>query len=65
MSLTFNQPSEFFQNKVVYQLCHVSLVRSVQPRQDTDAMIDGSIATWCFPNKIGVAVSGLSVDIIY
>ena len=62
---TSNQPSEFFQNEVIHQLRHLPPVGSVQPRQDTDAMIDGSITKWFFNNKTGFVGGGFSVGTIY
>jgi hypothetical protein len=62
---TSNEPSEFFQNKVIHQLRHLPQVGSVQPRQDTDAMIDGSITRWFFSNKTGFVGGGFSVGTIY
>jgi len=62
---TSNQPSEFFQNEVIHQLRHLPPAGSVQPRQDTDAMIDGSITKWFFNKKIGFVGGGFSVGTIY
>lgn len=62
---TSNQPTEFFQNKVIHQLRHLPQVGRVQPRQDTDAMIDGSITRWFFNNKTGFVGGGFSVGTIY
>ena len=62
---TSNQPSEFFQNKVIHHLRHLPPVGSVQPRQDTDAIIDGSITRWFFPNKTGFIGGGFTVGTIY
>ena len=46
ISPTSNDPSEFFQNKVVHQLRHLPPVPSSQPRRDTDVMVDGSVTKW-------------------
>ena len=46
ISPTSNEPSEFFQNKVVHQLRHLPPVPSFQPRRDTDVMVDGSVTKW-------------------
>lgn len=46
ISPTANQPSEFFENEVVHHLRHLPPVPTRQPRQDTDAMVDGSITQW-------------------
>src|SRR6266705_7179292 len=46
ISPTANQPSEFFQNEVVHHYRHLPPVPSIQPRQDTDAMVDGSVTQW-------------------
>ena len=65
ISPTSNQPSEFFQNKVIHQLRHLPPVGSVQPRRDTDAMIDGSITKWFITNKTGFVGGGFSLGTIY
>ncbi|MBP8116423.1 MAG: hypothetical protein KAY09_01705 [Nitrospira sp.] len=46
VSPTSNEPSEFFQNKVVHQLRHLPPVPTIQPRNDTDVMVDGSVTKW-------------------
>ncbi len=46
ISSTSNEPSEFFQNKVVHQLRHLPSVRTFQARKDTDVMVDGSMTKW-------------------
>ena len=64
---TGNQPSEFFQNKVVHQLRHLPPVPTFQPRTDTDAMVDGSVTRW-FPlirPKTVFLGGGFSVGTIY
>jgi len=65
ISPSANQPSEFFQNKVVHQLRHLPPVPTFQPRQDTDAMIDGSVTKWFFKNKTAFLGGGFSVGTIY
>jgi len=65
ISPTANQPSEFFQNKVIHQLRHLPPVPSFQPRQDTDAMFDGSATKWFFKNKTGFWGGGFSAGTIY
>jgi len=65
ISPTANQPSEFFQNKVIHQLRHLPPVPSFQPRQDTDAMFDGSVTKWFFKNKTGFWGGGFSAGTIY
>src|SRR5713226_6280173 len=46
ISPTANQPSEFFQNDVVHHYRHLPPVPTIQPRHDTDAMVDGSVTQW-------------------
>jgi hypothetical protein len=65
ISPTANQPSEFFQNNVVHQLRHLPPVPTFQPREDTDAMIDGSVTKWFFDNKTVFLGGGFSVGTIY
>lgn len=65
ISPTANEPSEFFQNKVNHQLRHLPPVTTFQPRQDTDAMIDGSVTKWFFKNKTGFLGGGFSAGTIY
>jgi len=65
ISPTANQPSEFFQNKVIHQLRHLPPVTTFQPRQDTDAMIDGSVTKWFCKNKTGFLGGGFSAGTIY
>lgn len=65
ISPTSNQPSEFLQNKAVHQLRHIPPVPTFQPRQDTDAMIDGSVTKWFFKNKTGFLGGGFSVGTLY
>jgi hypothetical protein len=67
ISPTTNQPSEFFQNKVVHQLRHLPPVPTMQARQDTDAMVDGSVTKWfpLFRPKDVFLGGGLSVGTIY
>ena len=67
ISPTSNQPSEFLQNKVVHQLRHLPPVPTFQPRQDTDAMVDGSVTRWfpLFHPKDIFLGGGFSVGTIY
>src|SRR5438132_4151967 len=65
ISPTANEPSEFFQNKVIHQLRHLPPVTTFQPRQDTDAMIDGSVTKWFLKNKTGFLGGGFSAGTIY
>lgn len=67
ISPTSNEPSEYFQNKVVHQLRHLPPVATIQPRRDTDAMIDGSVTRW-FPlihPKVLFLGGGFSVGTLY
>jgi hypothetical protein len=67
ISPTGNQPSEFFQNKVVHQLRHLPPVPTADPRKETDAMIDGSLTRW-FPlvhPKVVFLGGGFSVGTVY
>jgi hypothetical protein len=71
ISPTGNQPSEYFQNKVVHQLRHLPPVPTEDPRKETDAMIDGSVTKWfpfplVDPNLKTVFVGGgFSVGTVY
>ena len=67
ISPTSNQPSEFFQNKVIHQLRHLPPVTTSQPRQDTDVMIDGSVTRWLplFHPKDIFLGGGFSAGTIY
>ena len=67
ISPTSDEPSQYFQNKVVHQLRHLPPVPSVDPRKETDVMIDGSITRW-FPLWTPKAIfvgGGFSVGTIY
>ncbi len=66
-SPTADEPSQFFQNKVVHQLRHLPPVPSVDPRKETDAMIDGSVTRWfpLFSPKVIFVGGGFSVGTIY
>lgn len=66
-SPTADEPSQFFQNKVVHQLRHLPPVPPVDPRKETDAMIDGSITRWfpLFRPKVIFVGGGFSVGTIY
>lgn len=46
ISPSSNEPSEYFQNKVVHQLRHLPPVPTFQSRRDTDVMVDGSVTKW-------------------
>jgi hypothetical protein len=66
-SPTGNQPSEFFQNKVVHQLRHLPPVPTTDPRKETDVMVDGSLTKW-FPlvhPKVIFLGGGFSVGTVY
>ncbi len=67
-SPTADEPSQYFQNKVVHQLRQLPTVPTVDPRKETDVMIDGSLTRW-FPlwdgPKIIFAGGGFSVGTIY
>lgn len=67
ISPTSDEPSQFFQNKVVHQLRHLPPVPSVDPRKETDVMIDGSVTRWfpLFQPKVMFAGGGFSVGTIY
>ncbi len=68
ISPTGDEPSEFLQNKVVHQLRHLPPVPTVDPRKETDAMIDGSVTRWVrFGDgpKVLFAGGGFSVGTIY
>ena len=67
ISPTSDEPSQYFQNKVVHQLRHLPPVPSVDPRKETDVMIDGSVTRW-FPLWTPKAIfvgGGFSVGTIY
>ena len=68
ISPTGDEPSQYFQNEVVHQLRQLPTVPTVDPRRETDAMIDGSItrwfSLWCGP-KVIFAGGGFSVGTIY
>jgi hypothetical protein len=68
ISPTGDEPSQYFQNKVVHQLRQLPTVPTVDSRRETDAIIDGSITRW-FPlwggPKIIFAGGGFSVGTIY
>ncbi len=67
ISPTSNEPSEFFQNKVVHQLRHLPPVPTFQSRRDTDVMIDGSVTKWLplFQPKAVFFGGGFSVGTLY
>lgn len=66
-SPTGDEISQYFQNNVVHQLRHLPPVPSVNPRKETDAMIDGSVTRWfpLFNRKVFFAGGGFSVGTIY
>ena len=57
ISPTSDEPSQFFQNKVVHQLRHLPPVPSVDPRKETDVMIDGSVTREHGGTGLGLAIS--------
>jgi hypothetical protein len=67
ISPTSDEPSQYFQNKVVHQLRQLPSVPTVDPRKETDVMIDGSITRWMslFDRKVMFAGGGFSVGTIY
>ena len=67
ISPTSDEPSQFFQNKVVHQLRHLPPVPSVDPRKETDVMIDGSVTRWfpLFQPKVIFVGGGFSVGTVY
>jgi hypothetical protein len=67
ISPTSDEPSQYFQNKVVHQLRQLPTVPTVDPRKETDAMIDGSVTRWfpLFRPKIVFVGGGFSVGTIY
>jgi hypothetical protein len=67
ISPTGDEPSQYFQNKVVHQLRQLPTVPTVDPRKETDVMIDGSITRWfpLFRPKIVFVGGGFSVGTIY
>jgi len=67
ISPTSDEPSQYFQNKVVHQLRQLPTVPTVDARKETDVMIDGSITRWIslFDRKVIFAGGGFSVGTIY
>ncbi|MDF0677350.1 MAG: hypothetical protein P0120_23885 [Nitrospira sp.] len=67
ISPTGDEPSQFFQNKVVHQLRQLPTVPTVDPRRETDVMIDGSVTRWfpLFRPKVIFVGGGFSVGTIY
>jgi hypothetical protein len=67
ISPTGDEPTQYLQNKVVHQLRQLPTVPTVDPRRETDAMIDGSITRWfpLFRPKVIFAGAGFSVGTIY
>lgn len=69
ISPTGDEPSQYLQNNVVHQLRQLPSVPTVDPRKETDAMIDGSLTRW-FPFLWGApktlfAGGGFSVGTLY
>jgi hypothetical protein len=67
ISPTSDEPSQYFQNKVVHQLRQLPSVPTVDPRKETDVTIDGSITRWMslLDRKVMFAGGGFSVGTIY
>ncbi|HRI37849.1 MAG TPA: hypothetical protein PLO50_04765 [Nitrospira sp.] len=67
VSPTSDEPSQYFQNKVVHQLRQLPSVPTVDPRKETDVTIDGSITRWISlsDQKVLFAGGGFSVGTIY
>ena len=67
ISPTSDEPSQYFQNKVVHQLRQLPTVPTVDARKETDVMIDGSVTRWfpLFRPKVIFAGAGFSVGTIY
>lgn len=67
ISPTGDEPTQYFQNNVVHQLRQLPTVPTVDPRKETDAMIDGSITRWfpLFRPKIVFVGGGFSVGTMY
>lgn len=67
VSPTSDEPSQYFQNKVVHQLRQLPSVPTVAPRKETDVTIDGSITRWISlcDRKVLFAGGGFSVGTIY
>lgn len=67
ISPTADEPTQYFQNKVVHQLRQLPTVPTVDPRKETDVMIDGSLTRWfpLFRPKVIFMGGGFSVGTIY
>ena len=67
ISPTADEPSQYFQNKVVHQLRQLPTVPTVDARKETDVMIDGSVTRWfpLFRPKVIFVGGGFSVGTIY
>lgn len=67
ISPTADEPTQYFQNKVVHQLRQLPTVPTVDPRKETDVMIDGSLTRWfpLFRPKVIFMGAGFSVGTIY
>jgi hypothetical protein len=64
---TGDEITNFLQNKFVHQLRQLPTVPTVNPRKETDAMIDGSVTRWfpLFRPKVIFVGGGFSVGTIY
>ena len=69
ISPTGDEPSQYLQNNVVHQLRQLPSVPTVDPRKETDAMIDGSVTRWIrlwdAGPKVLFAGGGFSVGTLY
>ncbi|MBX3332372.1 MAG: hypothetical protein KF722_18390, partial [Nitrospira sp.] len=68
ISPTGDEPSQYLQNNVVHQLRQLPSVPTVDPRKETDAMIDGSVTRWVRlwdGPKVLFVGGGFSVGTIY
>jgi hypothetical protein len=62
---TSNQPSDYFQNHVAHQVNRLASVPAIQPREETDGMIDASITKWFFSNRAVFLGGGFSLGTVY
>jgi hypothetical protein len=67
VSPTGDEPTQYFQNKVVHQLRQLPTVPTVDPRKETDVTIDGSVTRWFSPfqPKVVFMGGGFSVGTLY
>lgn len=67
ISPTGDEITQYLQNKFVHQLRGLPKVPSVDPRIETDAMVDGSVTRWfpLFRPKVIFLGGGFSVGTIY